>query len=243
MQFIKKILFLLSPNERWQAVLLLIMILIMAVLDMIGVASILPFMSVLSNPEVIETNILLNKIYKIFQIFGVKNNQEFLIFFGVLVFFILVFTLFFKALTTYVQVRFVLMREFSIGKRIVEDYLHQPYSWFLSRNSADHGKTILSEVAQIIGNGIKPLMELIAKGMVAIAIITLLILVNPKLALIVGLTLGTTYSIIFLFTKRFLNKIGEERLKNNRLRFTSVVEAFSAAKEVKVGGLEEIYVR
>ena len=243
MQFIKKILFLLSPNERRQAVFLLIMVLITALLDMIGVASILPFMAVLSNPEIIETNILLNEIYKISQIFGVKNNQEFLISLGILVFFLLVFTLFFKALTTYVQVRFVLMREFSIGKRMVESYLHQPYSWFLSRHSADLGKTILSEVSQIIGNGIRPLMDLIAKGMVAIAIITLLILANPKLALVASLTLGGTYSIIFLFTKRFLNKSGEERLKNNQLRFTAVVEAFSAAKEVKVGGLEEIYVR
>ena len=38
------------------------------------------------------------------------------------------------------------MREYSIGKRLVEGYLHQPYSWFLSRHSADLGKTILSEV-------------------------------------------------------------------------------------------------
>ena len=46
----------------------------------------------------------------------------------------------------YVQPRFALMREYSIGKRLVEGYLHQPYSWFLNRHSADLGKTILSEV-------------------------------------------------------------------------------------------------
>jgi hypothetical protein len=38
------------------------------------------------------------------------------------------------------------MRQYSIGKRLVEGYLNQPYSWFLSRHSADLGKTILSEV-------------------------------------------------------------------------------------------------
>ena len=62
------------------------------------------------------------------------------------------------------------MRAYSIGKRLVEKYLNQPYSWFLSRHSADIGKTILSEVDQVIGNGINPLMELIAKGMVAISL-------------------------------------------------------------------------
>ena len=53
MQILKKILFLLSPQERKKAVLLLLMILMMALIDVIGVASILPFMSVLVNPSLI----------------------------------------------------------------------------------------------------------------------------------------------------------------------------------------------
>ena len=42
--------------------------------------------------------------------------------------------------------------------------------------------------------------------------------------------------------KNFLNLIGEERLKNNQLRFTAVSEAFGASKEVKIGGLEETFI-
>ena len=45
------------------------------------------------------------------------------------------------------------MLEYSIGRRLVEGYLNQPYSWFLNRNSADLGKNILSEVAIVIGDG------------------------------------------------------------------------------------------
>ena len=67
-----------------------------------------------------------------------------------MVFVLLVASLSFKALTTYVQVRFVQMREYSIGRRLVEGYLHQPYNWFLGRHSADLGKTILSEVVIVI---------------------------------------------------------------------------------------------
>ena len=142
----KKIFFILSPRERKNAGLLFIMILIMALLDMIGVASILPFMAVLANPDIIQTNIIINKIFQASSIFEVENNQQFLFVLGVLVFVLLVISLTFKALTTYVQVRFVQMREYSIGKRLVEGYLHQPYNWFLSRHSADLGKTVLSEV-------------------------------------------------------------------------------------------------
>ena len=54
MQIIKKILFILSSRERKHAGLLLIMILIMALLDMIGVASILPFMAVLTIPKLFK---------------------------------------------------------------------------------------------------------------------------------------------------------------------------------------------
>ena len=47
----------------------------------------------------------------------------------------------------------------------------------------------------------------------------------------------------FYFTRHFLNRIGKERLKTNQLRFTAISEAFGAAKEVKVGGLEQTYIQ
>ena len=243
MQIFKKLLFLLSPNERKRAVLLLIMIVIMALLDAIGIASILPFIAVLTNPSLIEANTFLNTMYQTSIKFGIETNQEFLFFLGVLVFLILIVSLTFKALTTYVQVRFVYMKEYSIGKRLVEGYLHQPYRWFLSRNSSDLGKTILSEVSQVISNGIKPLMELIAKSILTIVIITLLFSVDPKLTLIVGLSISFAYLVVFYFVRNLLNRSGKERLKSNQLRFIAVSEAFGAIKEVKVRGLEKVYIQ
>ena len=75
----------------------------------------------------------------------------------------------------------------------------------------------------------------------AASIITLLVFTNPKLAIIVGFSLGTSYIIIFYFIKNYLNKIGKLRFISNELRFRSVTEAFGAVKEVKIGGLEQIY--
>ena len=63
MNIIQKFLILLSKHERKNALLLLLLILVMAFLDMIGVASILPFMAVLTNPSIVETNVILNNIY------------------------------------------------------------------------------------------------------------------------------------------------------------------------------------
>ena len=59
---LKKFIDLLSFDERKHTAFLVVIILIMALLDMIGVASILPFIAVLSNPDFIETNFILNSM-------------------------------------------------------------------------------------------------------------------------------------------------------------------------------------
>ena len=243
METFKKCILLLTPNERKNAMLLVFMMLIMALLEMIGVASILPFMAVLTDPSIVETNLILNKIFQSSQVFGVKNNQQFLFLLGIFVFLILIISLTFKALTIYVQTRFVHMRQYTISKRLVEGYLHQPYSWFLNRHSADLGKTILSEVGQVVGGGMNPMMDAIAKSMVAITIVSLLFFTDPKLTIFVGFLLFVAYAITYKFLSKYLNKIGEENLKNNQLRYTAISEAFGAAKEVKVGGLENFFIK
>ena len=234
----RKLLDLLSRQEKTQASFLLIMILIMALLDMIGVASILPFIAVLSNPQLVESNTILSTFFKLGNF---KDKEEFFFILGLLVFFILCFSLIFKAITIYFQLRFALMREYTIGKRLVEGYLHQPYSWFLNRHSADLGKNILSEVGAVISGGIMPMMELITKGAIALLLTILLLIIDPILSLIVALVLGSAYTLVYKSVSGFLDYIGKERLVANQDRFSAVSEAFGAVKEVKVGGLENVY--
>jgi ABC-type multidrug transport system fused ATPase/permease subunit len=240
---LKKIFYLLSIQERKRGVLLLVMILIMATLDMIGVASIAPFMLVLTNPDIVETNIILKKMYQTSKMFGVENNQEFLFALGVLVFFLLVFSLTFKALTTYAQLRFTLMREFSISRRLIEIYIHQPYSWFLNQHSADLGKNILSEVTLAVGGSLASLLRVISASAVTILLVILLIIVDPKLALITGFLFAAVYGLIFKFLHRYLSRIGKERMEKNEVRFKMVSDAFTGIKEVKVGSLEQTYIK
>ena len=150
MQIIKKLLFLLSLHERKNVIFLMGMVLVLAMLEMIGVVSILPFMAVLMNPDLIDTNIVLNTAFKTSNVLGVETKKNFLFLLGVFVFLILIITLTFKFLTFYVQLRFTSLLNYKIAKRFMEGYLHQPYSWFLNRHSADLGKNILSEVSIVI---------------------------------------------------------------------------------------------
>ena len=219
------------------------MILVMAFMDTLGVASILPFMAVLANPELVQTNAVLNTAFTLSRHIGIHTPEQFLFALGVLVFVLLVMSLALKALTTYAQTRFALMREYSIGKFLVEGYLHQPYSWFLNRHSADLGKTIFSEVQAVINNGMTPLMTLMAQSTVALALLILLLIVDPLLALSVGVVLGLAYASIFAVMSGWLKRMGQARIQANQERFTALSEAFGATKEVKVGGLEQVYIQ
>ena len=231
---------LLSLSERKKALALIGMILIMAALDVIGVASIMPFIAILGNPKLIESNIILNQIY---IRFGFNDRHEFLFGIGLGVFILIVVSLAFKALTSYVQTSFTHMREFTIGKRLVEGYLDQPYSWFLNRNSAILGTAILSEVGTVIGGGLIPFMTVIAQGAVTLSLVLLLLLVDPVLALTTCIVLGSAYLIIFALMSNSLKRLGLASTKANQERFTTISEAFSATKEVKLGGLEQNYIK
>jgi len=223
--------------------LLILMILIMALLDMVGVASIIPFIAVVTNPDLVEANVILKYLFETSKKFGVENIQQFLLVLGGLVFLILVFSLTFKAFTTYFSLRFVQMREYSIGKRLIEGYLRQPYSWYLNKHSAELGKNILSEVGVVISTGLRPLIDLIANSVVTLSLTILLVIVDPKLMFIVSCSLGLTYGLIYWFTSKFLKIIGKERTEQNQLRFLAINEVFGAIKEIKVAGLEKNYIK
>jgi ABC-type multidrug transport system fused ATPase/permease subunit len=239
MIILKKLLNLLNKQERKQATILVGIVMIGALFDVVGLASIMPFIGVIANPQLIESNPLLSKIY---HGIGFDDQKKFLFFLGLSGFILLLISLTLKAFITYLKVRFTLLCEFSIGKRLIEGYLHQPYVWFLNRNSADLGKTILSEVGIVINNGLMPLMNLVAQGFVTVTILILLISINPVLALSAGVVLGLAYGTIFSLMSTSLRRLGQSRILANRERFTILNEAFGALKELKVGCLEQAYI-
>ncbi|WP_435116877.1 ABC transporter ATP-binding protein [Candidatus Pelagibacter bacterium nBUS_49] len=218
------------------------MIIIATLLDLVGVASVLPFMTLLTNPEIIDTNDFYNSAFQSSSIFGIKSSEEFIFAVGFLVFGFLIFSLVIKSITVYIQLRFALMLGHSIGKRLIEGYLKQPYKWFLNKNSADLKKSILSEVPIVIAQGIKPIMTFMSQIIVILFLIGLLILVDPKITFMVGFTIAGAYGFIYILTHSFLKRIGKKRLQANSERFKIVSEAFGAIKELKILGLENNYI-
>lgn len=242
MTIFKKILDLLTPLEKRKAFFLLILILITASIDAMGVASILPFVALLSNPQLIETNKILSFLYNKSNIIGIINHEQFLFTIGFLVLIILMSSLLIRAISNYFQIRFALMREYTIGKRLFEGYLLQPYSWFLNKNSSDFGKNILSEVSNVTHQAIVPSINLIAQSTIVLAMLILVIIVDPEMALTVGLILFLSYGVIFYLVKKYLSNIGKESVATNKSRFKEFNDAFGAIKELKLNGLENNYI-
>ena len=242
MSIIKKIYTILLPAERRKGYLLLLMVLIMAILDTAGVASIAPFIAVISNPDVVVSNVFLSGFYDFVGFSRVDNKpidiEDFMFFLGVVVFITMLISTLFKAWTIYTLERYAQQCNFSLGHQLVSGYLRQPYSWFLNRHSSDIGKAILSEASAVISGALFPLMLIIAYGAVTLSIMILLFVVDPWLSMLVGSGLGGIYVITYLVLRRYLSDIGEDRVLANKERFKIVQEGFKGIKDIKIYGLE-----
>ncbi len=167
------------PRERVTLVLLLGMIVSLAVLEVVSISSIMPFLAVASNPEVIETNRYLNWVY---TTLGFESHQSFLLALGIAVACFIIFDNLYKLVVKYVQSRWSQMRGHALSTRLLERYLARPYVFFLNENSSDLSKNVLSEVKQLIGGYLKPLLDFLTKSIQGIGIVALLVAVQPQAA-------------------------------------------------------------
>ena len=231
----KKILTILDHKEKENALKLFILMLLNGLIGMTGVASILPFLDVLANPEAIESKDYLSWTY---QALGFQTYYSFSIFLGSTVFGVVLLGIGLQALTHYFTVRYTFNRGYAWSSRLMEAYFSRPYYWFLNRHSADLGKSILSEVEQVIHLILLPILEFLSAVAQSFFLIGLLLFVDPVIAILAAVILGSTYGGIYLRLRRYLEHIGEKRVEVNQARYQISQEAFGGIKEVKAAGLE-----
>jgi ABC-type multidrug transport system fused ATPase/permease subunit len=238
---IKQILTFFTNDEKKNLFNLIFLVLLMASIEAIGIATIFPFIAILTNRELIETNNFISFLFDFSKNFGVNTVDDFFLFLGIIVFLFLITSIFLRAFATYKQTNFALIKEYSIGKKLVEKYLHQPYVWFLDKNSSNLGKNILSEVGEVIHQTILPIINIFVYGFVVIAIFLMLILVDPTIAIAVTAIFSIIYLIIIFITKKILFRLGTERMKANTDRYKAISDAFNGIKDVKINSLEKFF--
>jgi ABC-type multidrug transport system fused ATPase/permease subunit len=230
----------LAPRERRLFCLMLLLIVAMGCVETVGVASIMPFMYMLADPAVLERHALLGRAY---AALGFADVHGFMIFFGGMVFVVVVGGLLFKAVTLYAVYRFTMMRGYSLSNRMLKGYLFQPYTWFLNRHSASIGANVLGDVGKVTTKSLLPAMKLITYSTVVVGLVLLLVLVRPAVALIAAVLFGGSYLAVYFGVQRYLNRIGAERHDANVARFQITGEALGGIKEVKLLGLERHFLQ
>ncbi len=230
--------YLLNNKERKQVLSLLVKIVFMAIIDVIGVASIFPFFTILTKPEIIKTNNYLNYAFINLKF---TNESNFLIFLGVMLLVVLISSMFFKAITVYTQLKVDQLIEFSISERLLKKYLKQQYTFFLNKNTSEIGNNLLKEVNQVVIGVLAPSINIIAQGLLAIAMIIMIFYTNTIIALISSLILALSYGILYLSLKGYAYSIGEIRLKTSQVKHKIINEVFYGIKDVKVNRLENFY--
>ncbi len=215
------------------------MVIVMGFLEVVGIASITPFLALVSNPEAVNENSLLVWLN---DLLGFSTINQFLIFLGVAALAVLTFSNAYTAFTTFHLTRFSYMRGYTLSRRLLIRYLGQPYTFFLGRNTAHLGTNLLTEVQQVVTGVIVPGMKMLSKGVVTLFIVGLLFIVDPVLALTVTVSLGAVYGGLITASRRKLQKIGRVRVATNQKRFKVAGEALSGIKELKLLGREGLFI-
>ncbi len=155
----------------------------------------------------------------------------------------IVFSLIVRLISSYTIARFSNMRAYTLSSQLLENYLRQPYPFFLNRNSASICKSVLIEVDHVIMGALIPSMRIIANSAVVLSLLLLLFLIEPVTALLAAGLFGGSYVVIFILARRTLSGLGEVVLRSNHERYKIAHESVTGIKDVKILGVEEVFLR
>lgn len=227
---------LLSPKERRQVYALFAALAFTGLVEAAGIASIGPFLAVITDPGVV---ILDGPIGRTYRYFGFDSPNAFAVALGAAVLISVIVRNVLTAATTLFALRFGGLRAYSLSARVLRRYLHQPYTFYLNRNTTSLAKNILAEASAFVNGLLLPGIQIVAQAVVVVSVVVLLMIVNAALALFVVGILGSGFAAVYLVSRKKLRQLGEEQVEANSLRFQATLEALQGIKELKVLRKEE----
>ena len=235
---IKEIFFLLEKKQQKKIIYLQILILLTAFMEVLSLFAIAPFMSILADYEVINKEGYISDLYNYLEF---QNPKDFLFFFAL--FFLCI--LFISSLIHMVTIWIVSINSIkmgtSLGNRLFSFYLNQKWLFHVKSNSAQLINKIAQESDRITLGIIQPAMLINAKLAVSVFLIVAMIIYNPFVALIVGLILGISYVIIFLYVKNSVMRNGKIVSSTQEARYKLMSEGFGGIKEVLISGRQNFF--
>ncbi|MEM9355031.1 MAG: ABC transporter ATP-binding protein [Pseudomonadota bacterium] len=230
---------LLKEKERRRVFSLLFIVFIAAIANIVMIGSVIPFLTVLSDPDRIESS---RQLLWFYRNFNFTSEYQFLIALGGLSLCAVAFATIVLMLRSYMLARYASLLIHSISRRLFTLYLSQPYEFFIKKNSSEIVKNILSESQEVVRLFFRPAIELVASTVSTVLVLSFLIWTAPVAALVSFSALGIVYLTTFAIVKPLVKKFGQKRRDANNSRYTIANEVFDGIKELKIIGQEDRYV-
>jgi len=224
----------LEKKQQNKFLILIFLIFFNAVLEMIGIGIIFPFLKLITQENY---NFLGINIY--------SNNGN-LNYFIVLVFGI-IFFYFIKniisSLIAYQQSNFIFNILFSLSSSLYTYYLHRPYNEFLNDSTSRLIKNTLNETRNATDFYIKPILIFFSELLLIIILTSFLIIIEP-----VGSFLILTLFLIFFFfynylSKNIVNNWGLNSHLHEQKRLKLLQEGFGSIKSILLRNHQEYFIK
>ena len=212
---------------------------IAVILETISVGAIIPAMTVILDPDIINKYLWLNEFT---SAIGIKTHGMLVIYSFVTLVIIYFIKSFFTILLIWFQSKFVFNLQASLSNRLFHVYLFQPWKFYLKRNSSELIRNLTSEIDVFTNNGLMSSLSLIKELFVVLGIIILMFVFEPF-----GTLLLVTFAIIFIgaaniISKKGMTRWGKERQYFENERNKHLLQGLGGAKDIKIYGKEDRFV-
>lgn len=237
---LKELFTLLERGQKIKFLVLQVLVLVMAFTELLGIASIGPFMAVVGDVSILERDNLLAQAY---LWTGLASPHQFLILLGVMVLLALVISTVISMITTWQLSLFASKLGAEIASRLFNFYLQQNWLFHASGSSAQLTKQLATETARLTGGVLVPLMSLNARLVFAVVLSISLILFDPLVALTGLIFFGLGYVIVYKVVKKRLETNGLAISEQSTQRYRLMSEGFGGIKDVLLLGRQSNFIQ
>lgn len=234
---IAHMLYVFNGKQKIALVGLIIIMVMNAVLELLGVSAILPFINAILQPEILWENQYIKPIIKLAHI---DNNNRLIITIGIIIIFVYVIKNVMLIYMTNLQYKFSYYGTRDLGNRFMKYYLSKEYSFFFNHNTAELMRDISSDVDMFYAT-VLAFLQLISETTVCLALVILLFTTDFFITIGASSALGL---MVFFFMgnyKNILIDLGEQRRLYSYKKTKSMQEGFGGIKEIKVANRERYF--
>lgn len=224
----------LQSSERRSLVGVFALILIGTVLETFSVGMMIPVLSVIASDR--------QEISLVFFTIEPALDKSQLIQLAVgLILAVYVLKNVFLAGSTWIQRGFLTRVTSRIAARMLEIYIRQPYAFHLRKNSSTLIRNT-QDASMLVAAGIEPMLTILTEGLIAVALFTVLVVVEPVGTIcVIGLLLFATFIFQRFFDQK-LQRWGTLRQIQKGSIIQTIQQGLGAVKDVQVLGREEWFV-